>query len=142
MLRLLEDGDTWSEIYTIDYYEWLTKEMNKTGDGSQPFMTNLQLIMATFGNAGTRLNNAGPNQATTARTDSETAAQKPVGYSRERPAIHELGAVKELPNTNHYTKTQRMMRIVTNNITQFFSWPRGNWRTWATKCGPGNHRRS
>ena len=57
-------------------------------------------------------------------------------YFRERPAMREVEAVKELStagvpddsNKIYYTKAEKMMRIVTNNIKgfiQFFSRPKG-----------------
>ena len=56
-------------------------------------------------------------------------------YFRERPAMREVEAVKELStagvpgnsNKTYYTKAEKMMRIVTDNIKgfmQFFSRPR------------------
>ena len=83
MLRLSEDGDLWSNLDTLYYDDWLAKEMVKPGDGCRPGMTSFQLMMATFGNTGRGLENAGQSQAAAARAGSERAAPKTLTYSRQ-----------------------------------------------------------
>ena len=57
-------------------------------------------------------------------------------YFRERPAMREVEALKQLSTSGvpddsskiYYTKAEKMMRIVTDNVkgfTQFFSRPKG-----------------
>ena len=79
---MLNNIDLWPAIHTLDYGDWLTDETNMTRDGSHPGMTSFQLMMVTFGNVGTGINNVGQNKAAQARTDSVRAASK---TARDRP---------------------------------------------------------
>ena len=65
MLRLLEDGDLWPEMDSLDYDVWLAKEVHNTGEDNQPGKTSFQLMMATFGNC--KPTAAGKSNAPTAK---------------------------------------------------------------------------
>ena len=60
MLRLLEDEDHWPHLDTRDYNDWLTKEMEKTDDGSRPGMSIKGFMQISSRSRGKKDKGRGP----------------------------------------------------------------------------------